>query len=158
VADTSKQTYQADAFKETDEADLYQCADPPAPSPSSAPRKRKKMATRVKLSNFLPDEDVNLVKAWLEISTDPITNTSQRREGMWERILQRYNMRRGSYDERTVRSLQSRWDTIKTEVGKFCAYYADVVRENASGTSDADKVCISYYALFTLQFCMSYKL
>jgi hypothetical protein len=45
VADTSKKTYQADALKETDEADLYQCADPPVPSPS-APR-RKKMATRV---------------------------------------------------------------------------------------------------------------
>jgi hypothetical protein len=113
---------------------------------------------RVKLSNFLPDEDVNIVKSWLEISTDPITNTSQRREGMWERILQWYNTRRGSYDERTVRSLQSRWDTIKTEVGKFFAYYVDALRENASGTYDADKVCISYYAPFTLQFCKSYKL
>jgi hypothetical protein len=81
----------------------------------------------VKLGNFLPEEDVNLVKSWLEISTDAVTNTGQKKERLWERILQRYNMRRGSYDERSVRSLQSRWDTIKAEVGKFCAYYADTV-------------------------------
>jgi hypothetical protein len=58
-------------------------------------------------------------------------------------------MRRGSYDERSVRSLQSHWDPIKAEVGRFCAYYVDTVRENASGMSAADKVCISYYAFLT---------
>jgi len=58
---------------------------------------------------------------------------------MWSRILQRYNLRRGSYPERSVRSLQSRWDIIKAEVGKFASFYADVVRENPSGMSDADK-------------------
>jgi hypothetical protein len=58
-------------------------------------------------------------------------------------------MRRRSYDERSVRSLLSGWDTIKAEVGKFCAYYADTVRENASGMFDIDKVCISYYAFLT---------
>jgi hypothetical protein len=51
-----------------------------------------------------------------------------------------YKMRRGSHDERSVRSLHSHWDTIKAEVGKFCAYYADIVRENSSRASDANKV------------------
>ncbi|GJN32130.1 hypothetical protein PR202_gb20608 [Eleusine coracana subsp. coracana] len=59
---------------------------------------------------------------------------------MWDRILQRYNMRRRSYPERSVRSLQSRWDNIKAEAGKFSSFYAEVTRENPSGMSDADKV------------------
>jgi hypothetical protein len=115
-----------DASKETDEPDLCEITTPPVPSPTPQ-GKRKKVGGRVKLGNFLPEEDVNLVKSWLEISTDAVTNTGQKKERLWERILQRYNMRRGSYDERSVRSLQSRWDTIKAEVGKFCAYYADTV-------------------------------
>ena len=60
---------------------------------------------------------------------------------MWERIMQRYNFRRGSHAERSVRSLPSRWDIIKAEVGKFSSFYADAIRENPSGMSDADKVC-----------------
>jgi hypothetical protein len=101
--------------------------------------KRTNVVSRTKLGNFNPEEDVNIVKSWLEISCDPITSTGQKKGGMWLRILQRYNLR-GSYRERSVRSLQSRWDIIKAEVGKF-SFYADVIRENPSGMSDADKVC-----------------
>jgi len=97
---------------------------------------------RSKGSNFSPKEDVNLVKSWLEISCDPITSTGQKKkDGMWLRILQRYNLRRGAYPERSVKSLQNRWDTIKAEVGKFSSFHADVIHENPSGLSDADKVC-----------------
>ncbi|TVU30025.1 hypothetical protein EJB05_21627, partial [Eragrostis curvula] len=35
--------------------------------------------------------------------------------------------------------VKSRWDIIKAEVGKFASVYADVIRENPSGVSDADK-------------------
>jgi hypothetical protein len=59
---------------------------------------------------------------------------------MWERIMHRYNTRRAFNPERTVRSLQSRWDTIKAEVTLFASYYADSIRENPSEMSDADKV------------------
>nr|XP_034594732.1 uncharacterized protein LOC117856487 [Setaria viridis] len=59
---------------------------------------------------------------------------------MWDIIMQRYNLRRGSYPERSLRSLQSRWDIIKAEVGKFSSFYADAIRENPSGMSDADKI------------------
>ncbi|TVU35356.1 hypothetical protein EJB05_17242 [Eragrostis curvula] len=103
---------------------------------SSAPKGNGK---RTKLGNFNPDEDVNLVKSWLEISLDPITSNAQKKDGYWLKILQRYNLRRKSYPERSLRSLQSRWDIIKAEVGKFASVYADVIRENPSGMSDADK-------------------
>ncbi|XP_004967097.2 uncharacterized protein LOC101766508 [Setaria italica] len=58
---------------------------------------------------------------------------------MWDRIVQQYNLRRGSYPERSLRSLQSHWDIIKAEVGKFSSFYADAIRENPSRMSDADK-------------------
>jgi hypothetical protein len=146
VANASGSYNDVDGCNPCEEADLYETA-PPVPSPA-AEGKRNKVAGRVKQSNFLPDEDVNLVKSWLEISCDAVTSNGQKKERMWQRILQRYNTRRGSYPDRTARSLQSRWDTIKSEAGKFAAYYADTLRENANGTSDADKVSISY------EFCI----
>jgi len=128
----------ANAAAQNDEEDAEELSISPAPTGKG---KRPKVVSRIKLSNFHPEEDVNIVKSWLEISCDPITSTGQKKDSMWSRILQRYNLRRGSYPERSVRSLQSRWDIIKAEVGKFASFYADVVRENPSGMSDADKVC-----------------
>jgi hypothetical protein len=40
-----------------------------------ASRRRKVIPSHRKLGNFSPKEDVFLVKSWLEISCDPITNT-----------------------------------------------------------------------------------
>jgi hypothetical protein len=93
-------------------------------------------------SNFSNVEDVNIVRSWLEISTDPITNTGQKRDHMWDRIVERYNLRRESSGSpvRTERSLQSRWDIIKAEVGKFASVYVECVREYRSGMSDDYKV------------------
>ncbi|KAL6907437.1 hypothetical protein ACP4OV_002476 [Aristida adscensionis] len=108
------------------------------PPPTSAKEKSKKGGTRSKLGNFSPEEDVNIVRSWLEISCDAAIGTGQKRDRMWDRIMLRYNMRRGSYPERTLRSIQSHWDIIKSEVAKFSSLYADTVRENPSGNSDAD--------------------
>lgn len=80
--------------------------------------KRTSAGARTKQSNFGPDEDVNLVKSYLEIINDEIIANAQRREQMWLRILERYNLRRGQYPERSIRSVQSRWNTIKAEASK----------------------------------------
>ncbi|TVU33323.1 hypothetical protein EJB05_25133 [Eragrostis curvula] len=124
------------ASREPDENDVDDPAVCAEPSPTG---KRSSPGIRIKLSNFSPKEDVNLVKSCLEIQGDQVTNTSQKKDKMWLRILERYNLRRGAYPQRTSRSVQSRWDTIKTEVAKFASFYADVLRENRSGLSDADK-------------------
>jgi hypothetical protein len=117
------------------EADLEE-----VPPPTGKTR-NKKSVSRPKLGNFNPDEDKNLVKSWLEISCDPIISNGQKRDRMWERIMKRFNSRRASNPKRSLRSLQSRWDTIKGEVTLFASYYADSIRENPSGMSDGDKVC-----------------
>ncbi|PVH48216.1 hypothetical protein PAHAL_4G279500 [Panicum hallii] len=87
----------------------------------AAGRRRKGIPGRSKLSNFSPKEDVFLVKSWLEISCDPIINTGQKKWGFWARIT------------------GHRWDTIKAESSKFAGYMANVLRDNPSGMSDADK-------------------
>ncbi|TVU34056.1 hypothetical protein EJB05_15881, partial [Eragrostis curvula] len=140
------------ASRQPDENDVDDAAVSAEPS---ATGKRSSAGIRTKQSNFSPEEDVNLVKSCLEIQGDQITNTSQKKEKMWLRILERYNLRRGAYPERSSRSLQSRWDTIKAEVAKFASYYADVLRENRSGLSDADKTtqaAVTFAAILKHQF------
>jgi hypothetical protein len=95
---------------------------------------------RVKNSNFHPHEDREIVKAWLEVSCDPMTNTGQTKETFWSKVYSLYNSRRGNFPERSTRSVQSRWDVIKKECHKFAGYHASAVRRNPSGMTDADKV------------------
>jgi hypothetical protein len=95
---------------------------------------------RTKEQNFKPDEDISLCKTWLEISSDPVISTGQRKEGLWARIEKRYNELRGEFPMRLNRALSSRWDKIRTEIGKYAGFYARVLRENQSGLTDNDKV------------------
>jgi hypothetical protein len=95
---------------------------------------------RTKEQNFKPDEDLLLCKTWLEISSDPVISTGQRKEGLWARIEKRYNELRGEFPMRLNRALSSRWDKIRAETGKFAGFYARVLRENQSGLTDNDKV------------------
>jgi hypothetical protein len=93
-----------------------------------------------KEQNFTAPEDLLLCTTWLQISSDPIVHTGQRREGLWTRIEKRYNEQRGQYPCRLNRALSSRWDKIRADVSKFSGYYARVLRENQSGLTDDDKV------------------
>jgi hypothetical protein len=109
---------------------------------SSGPSRqaRKRVCVQMKNTNFSPLEDMLLVKSYLEVSNDPVVNTSQKMERLWCRICKLYNEKRGTYSEGTVRSAQSRWDVIKLDVGKLCGYYAEVMRGNHSGMTNAYKV------------------
>jgi hypothetical protein len=68
---------------------------------------RKKVCVQKKNSNFFPNEDKLLVMSYLEVSNDPVVNTSQKLERLWCRIVKLYNQKRGSYPERTMRLAQS---------------------------------------------------
>jgi hypothetical protein len=130
---------------------------PPQGGPSNAVPSRqpkKKVCVVRKNPNFSPNEDISLVKNYLEVSCDPVVNTNQKKESLWSRIMNLYNKKRGHYPERTTRSAQSRWDTIKLEVGKFCSYYSNAMTGNHSGFTDADKVF--FYFLF-VQYEFVYK-
>jgi hypothetical protein len=93
-----------------------------------------------KEQNFTGPEDLLLCTTWLQISSDPVVHTGQRREGLWARIEKRYNEQRGNFPCRVNRALSSRWDKIRADVSKFAGYYARVLREKQSGLTDDDKV------------------
>jgi hypothetical protein len=90
-------------------------------NPSAVPPRqaRKKVCAGRKNLNFSPNEDIMLIKSYLEVSCDPVVNTNQKKESLWSRIMSQYNKRRGHYLGCTMRSVQSRWDAIKLVVGKF---------------------------------------
>jgi len=76
----------------------------------------------------------------MNVSTDPIVSTGQRAEAYWKRIFDSYTAHRGTYPERTQKSLTKRMDAIKENVSLFCGFYQQVMNRSQSGTSDADKV------------------
>ncbi|CAN6317556.1 unnamed protein product [Urochloa humidicola] len=123
--------------------DLNDAPEDGVHEPSMSGSASKAGATKNKLPNFSAYEDNLLCKSWLEISCDAITNTGQRRESFWLRVLNRYNSKCGKYPERTKKSIGSRWEHIKAEVSKFSGYMADVTRSNPSGMSDADKSVVA---------------
>jgi hypothetical protein len=108
-----------------------------SPGKNAPPVQKQKKS---KEQNFTAPEDILLCTTWLQISSDPIVHTGQRREGLWARIEKRYNEQRGEFPCRLNRALSSTWDKIRADVSKFSGYYARVLREKQSGISDEDKV------------------
>jgi hypothetical protein len=121
-------------FESKAEHSVHEVNSPTKPSDTPATFRRTKE------QNFKPDEDLLLCKTWLEISSDPVISTGQRKEGLWARIEKRYNELRGEFPLRLNRALSSRWDKIRAETCKFAGFYARVLRENHSGLTDNDKV------------------
>ena len=114
--------------------------------PVMPPRtQRKVVAKKPKQENFKPEEDALLCQTWVEISSDPVVNTGQRKEGLWSRIVERYNQRRGDYPIRLNRALSSRWDNIGPVVSKFASYYAQVRRQCQSGLNEHDMVSSNHF-------------
>ncbi|CAL4975054.1 unnamed protein product [Urochloa decumbens] len=130
-------------------------------SASAAPPPVPRKAARNKQSNFSSYEDNLLCKSWLEIGNDAITNTGQRKEAFWSRVVERYNfVGEGKYLKRSQKSIMSRWEYIKAEVNKFSGHMAEMIRSNPSGMSDADKsvaAAANFAAIekhnFTLMHC-----
>jgi hypothetical protein len=70
----------------------------PAPS-ANASKKRSR--------NFGPEEDKQLAKSWLLISTDPIRSNNQSKEQFWSNVVDDFNMFTGG-PSREASGLQSR--------------------------------------------------
>jgi hypothetical protein len=117
---------------------------PSNPIQLAEPRLRRKVTgkkpiSREKKSNF-SSKDVFLVNSWLQISCDPTINTGHKKEKFWERIAVEYNCKHGPYPQRSLCSLQSRWDVIMAENSKFLGYMTKAFYKNPSGMTDAEKV------------------
>jgi len=99
-----------------------------------------------KKTNFSIEEDILLVKAWINISTDPIQGTDQKGSKFWDRIWKKYHEnKKEDTVERSVHSLSNRWSTIQKFINKFCGYLAQVETKNPSGATEQDKVKMNCY-------------
>jgi hypothetical protein len=110
---------------------------------------------KCKEQNFTGPEDLLICTTWLQISSDPVVHTGQRREGLWARIEKRYNEQRGKFPCRVNRALSSRWDKIRADVSKFSGYYSRVLREKQSGLTDDDKVTLFTHSIIHVHMTLN---
>ncbi|XP_020243819.1 glutathione S-transferase T2-like [Asparagus officinalis] len=91
--------------------------------------------------NFTVEEDILLVSAWLNISTDAVQGINQKNERYWQMVHGYFHQFKNCESQRTASSLMKRWSLIQLSVNKFCGYYAQISARQQSGISESDKVC-----------------
>ena len=89
-------------------------------------------------------EDVISGESFLEITQDPIVGIYQSSDRFWERVGEVYNGRvDNNYEQRTVRSLQSRMSSITVEMKRLNACLRQIEYTKPSGKSNED--IVSFY-------------
>ena len=111
---------------------------PPEEQPEPTPT--TKGSTKSRNKNFSENEDILLVKAWLNTSTDPIPGTNQKRAAYWTRVHEAFICEKDVVLDRTPNSLSHRWTVIQECVNKFCGSFAAIEGRNQSGKTFEDKV------------------
>ena len=118
-------------------------------------------------ANYTIAEDKLFCKTWLTIGMDPTTGSDQTRETYWMRMKEYFDANNTSGNERSVRSLRSRWSGINTDCQKWAGVQANVDVINPSGTNDIDRVsnsttlliistddCCSIWLIYSLLFVL----
>ncbi|TVU43500.1 hypothetical protein EJB05_09976, partial [Eragrostis curvula] len=93
------------------------------------------------------DEEVRLVNAWLENSTDPINGNGKKTDRYWGDVTEFYNSTTPKHRTRTMKQLKDHFLKIKKKVGWFCSVWKDANAVYSSGQSDdqlMDKAQIMY--------------
>ncbi|CAM0882498.1 unnamed protein product [Alopecurus aequalis] len=99
-----------------------------------------------KQSNYTEIEDVTLVRAWGKVSMDACTGTDQTGKRYWQRIEDLYHKikpRTKSLADRSYRSLEGRWNTIKPACSRWSAAMDQVADNPPSGCVASDYVLIT---------------
>ena len=78
-------------------------------------------------------EDVQLCRAWVHISHDPVVGTDQKADVFWKRVLENFELLMSTVSEedvvpttRTQCSIRNRFKTIQSEISKFVGYFSTV--------------------------------
>ncbi|XP_038688769.1 glutathione S-transferase T3-like [Tripterygium wilfordii] len=110
------------------------CEEAPVP-------KKRRLAGVNRGCNFSIKEDKNIVSAWLNTSIDSVQGTDQKAKTFWQRIGATYNANKGpNHNERTDRSLSSRWGAIQLAVNKFYGFLSQIEDSRPSDTTEIDKI------------------
>ncbi|XP_062209015.1 glutathione S-transferase T3-like [Phragmites australis] len=85
-------------------------------------------------------EDLHLVKAWLNVRMDPVVGSNQSIRAFWQRIETFFHEHKDFRSTRNKKSLQGRWTFINGMVQRFCGHYARTLRNRRSGTTEPDMI------------------
>jgi hypothetical protein len=94
-------------------------------------------------SNYTEVEDVTLIHAWGRVGLDACTDTDQTGKRYWQRIENQYQKlkpRKKILADRSYRSLQGRWDTIKPCCSRWSDAMDQVADNPPSGSVPEDYV------------------
>ncbi|KAH7863131.1 hypothetical protein Vadar_013723 [Vaccinium darrowii] len=91
-------------------------------------------------TNFMIEEDLLLVSAWLNISLDAIQGNEQKHKAYWLRVWEYFHEHKNFISDRSPTSLMHRWSTIQLDTNKFCACFAHSESRRHSGVPDKDQV------------------
>ena len=105
--------------------------------------------------SFSKVEDERLCIAWLCISEDPVIGVGQKDCNFWNRIFTNFMNDTSGEEQRTLCSLQNRWDKIRLCCNKYRGCLAQIQNRRQSGTTQADNMrfiflFISYYYLLKI--------
>jgi hypothetical protein len=101
------------------------------------PATKKKWA---RSSNYSIDEDEALVKAWENVSLDPIIGVDQNVKTYWKRIADHFYRNVKTPSSRTINSLNHRWSTIQECCNRWAGCVDTLECAPPSGTTIQDRV------------------
>ncbi|XP_057779599.1 glutathione S-transferase T3-like [Salvia miltiorrhiza] len=88
---------------------------------------------------WTPDEDILLVKAWYNTSTDSIIGNQQKRKVFWEKIAAYYNeWRPEGTVARSYSQVKNHYYKINPDINKWAGIYNNFWSNRASGQDDDD--------------------
>ena len=91
-------------------------------------------------SSWMDDDDhLQLCKSWCAISEDPTVGTGQKSKTFWGSIADHFNSnKQQGKQDRTARTLETKWSSVKHDVSKFIGCYSQVEDLQESGTNKDD--------------------
>ncbi|KAE8806264.1 putative methionyl-tRNA synthetase [Hordeum vulgare] len=92
-------------------------------------------------TNYTEAEDILLVRAWASVGMDATTGTDQTGKRYWHRIEDNYcriKPKNCGFISRSYRSLQGRWDLMKSACARWSAAMDQVRDAPPSGTVESD--------------------
>ena len=101
-------------------------------------------------SQWTAVEDIELARAWVSISEDPVKGNEQKNDTFWGNIYDLWTAKT-KLTTRTAQACKNRWSTLQRAVQKFCGYFQKVLDLNESGKTDEDKIADAEQTYETLE-------
>ncbi|XP_038716351.1 uncharacterized protein LOC120009731 [Tripterygium wilfordii] len=89
--------------------------------------------------NWKMEEDIDLCKSWVKISTDPTVGTSQDKVSFWLRVWEDFVSRRDGDRSRNEQACESRWGLFHPWVTKWTAIWKQSMEFKPSGFTIQDQ-------------------